>query len=31
MYTLEKSVMMNDDLASYLNENKDIDVSVVMA
>ena len=29
MYSLEKSVTMNDDLASYLNENKDIDVSVV--
>jgi len=31
MYSLEKSVTMNDDLASYLNENKDIDVSVVTA
>ncbi|MBK7123250.1 MAG: hypothetical protein IPH68_10810, partial [Chitinophagaceae bacterium] len=31
MYSLEKSVTMNDDLAFYLNENKDIDVSVVTA
>ncbi|MBK8787376.1 MAG: DNA polymerase III subunit alpha [Chitinophagaceae bacterium] len=31
MYTLEKSVTMNDDLAFYLNENKDIEVSVVTA
>ena len=31
MYSLEKSVSMNDDLAFYLNENKDIDVSVVTA
>ena len=30
MYSLEKNVLMNDDLAFYLNENKDIDVSVVM-
>ena len=29
MYSLEKSVTMNDDLAFYLNENKDIEVSVV--
>lgn len=29
MYSLERSVTMNDDLAFYLNENKDIDVSVV--
>ncbi len=31
MYSLEKSVTMNDDLAFYLNENKDLDVSVVTA
>ncbi len=31
MYSLEKSVTMNDDLASYLFENKDIAVSVVTA
>jgi DNA polymerase-3 subunit alpha len=31
MYSLEKSLTMNDDLASYLNENKDIEVSVVTA
>ena len=31
MYSLEKSVTMNDDLAFYLNENKNIDVSVVTA
>jgi DNA polymerase III subunit alpha len=31
MYSLEKSVTMNDDLAFYLNENKDIEVSVVTA
>lgn len=31
MYSLEKSVLMNDDLAFYLNENKDIDVSVITA
>ncbi len=31
MYSLEKSVLMNDDLAFYLNENKDIEVSVVTA
>jgi DNA polymerase-3 subunit alpha len=29
LYSLEKSVTMNDDLAFYLNENKDIEVSVV--
>ena len=29
MYSLEKSVTMNDDLAFYLNDNKDIEVSVV--
>jgi DNA polymerase-3 subunit alpha len=29
MYSLERSVTMNDDLAFYLNENKDIEVSVV--
>ena len=29
MYSLEKSLTMNDDLAFYLNENKDIEVSVV--
>ncbi len=29
MYSLEKSVTMNDDLAFYLNENKDLEVSVV--
>ncbi len=29
MYSLEKSVAMNDDLAFYLNENKDIEVNVV--
>jgi DNA polymerase-3 subunit alpha len=29
MYSLEKGVTMNDDLAFYLNENKDIEVSVV--
>lgn len=29
MYSLEKGVSMNDDLAFYLNENKDIEVSVV--
>ncbi len=29
MYSLEKSVTMNDDLAFYLNQNKDIEVSVV--
>jgi hypothetical protein len=29
MYSLERCVTMNDDLAFYLNENKDIDVSVV--
>lgn len=29
MYSLEKSVTMNDDLAFYLNENKDIEVSVI--
>jgi hypothetical protein len=31
MYSLEKSLTMNDDLAFYLNENKDIEVSVVTA
>jgi DNA polymerase-3 subunit alpha len=31
MYSLEKSVTMNDELAFYLNENKDIEVSVVTA
>jgi DNA polymerase-3 subunit alpha len=31
MKSLEKGVLMNDDLASYLNENKDIEVSVVTA
>ncbi len=31
MYSLEKSVAMNDELASYLDENKNIDVSVVTA
>ncbi|MFZ1785829.1 MAG: DNA polymerase III subunit alpha [Ferruginibacter sp.] len=31
MYSLEKSVTMNDDLAFYLNENKNIEVSVVTA
>jgi len=29
MYSLEKSMTMNDDLAFYLNENKDIEVYVV--
>ncbi len=29
MYSLEKSVTMNDDLAFYLDENKDIEVNVV--
>ena len=29
MYSLEKSLTMNDDLAFYLNENKDIEVNVV--
>ncbi len=31
MYSLEKSLTMNDDLAFYLNENKDIEVNVVTA
>ncbi len=29
MYTLEKGFTMNDDMAFFLNENKDVDVSVV--
>ncbi len=29
MYTLEKGFTMNDDMAVFLNENKDVDVSVV--
>jgi len=29
MYSLEKGFTMNDDLAAFLNENKDIEVSVV--
>jgi len=29
MYSLERSLTMNDELASFLNENKDIEVSVV--
>jgi len=29
LYTLDKSITMNDDLAFYLSENKDIEVSVV--
>ena len=29
MYSLERSLTMNDDLASFLSENKDIEVSVV--
>ena len=29
MYTLERSLTMNDELAIFLNGNKDIDVSVV--
>ena len=31
MYTLEESVTINDDRAFYLNENKDMEVSVVTA
>lgn len=31
MYSLERSVAMNDELAFYLNGNKDIEVSVVTA
>ncbi|MEO6230135.1 MAG: DNA polymerase III subunit alpha [Ferruginibacter sp.] len=31
MYTLEKGFTMNDDMAVFLNENKDVDVSVVTA
>lgn len=31
MYSLERSLTMNDELASFLNENKDIEVSVVTA
>ncbi|CAN5803241.1 DNA polymerase III subunit alpha [soil metagenome] len=31
MYTLEKGFTMNDDMAVFLNENKDLDVSVVTA
>ncbi len=31
MYSLERSLTMNDELAIFLNENKDIDVSVVTA
>ena len=29
MYTLEKGVTMNDELVSFIEENKDIEVSVV--
>ncbi|MEP7254714.1 MAG: OB-fold nucleic acid binding domain-containing protein, partial [Ferruginibacter sp.] len=31
MYSLERSLTMNDDMAVFLNENKDIEVSVVTA
>ena len=31
MYSLERSLTMNDDMAFFLNENKDIEVSVVTA
>ncbi|MEO6721201.1 MAG: DNA polymerase III subunit alpha, partial [Ferruginibacter sp.] len=31
MYTLEKGFTMNDDMAIFLNENKDVDVSVITA
>ncbi|MBL0146371.1 MAG: hypothetical protein IPP48_12060 [Chitinophagaceae bacterium] len=29
LYTLEKGFVMNDEMAVFLNENKDIEVSVV--
>ena len=29
MYTLEKGFTMNDEMAVFLNENKNIDVSVL--
>ena len=30
LYTLEKGFTMNDDMAAFLNENKDVEVSVVV-